>query len=178
MNLFSIRSGSKEELESKKYNIGVGISLGNKWFTPENILGLVQWSLKYTREKVVIYVADSIHALNIEARNDRNPEKAREMALQQGQKILNEIKALINEVVIPQDIAKISFAHWDELVDDQYRENVNYLYKLFETDENFKNAILNLVQSHTSKESRSFSDKALKKWPNIYWKSCLRFCAE
>ena len=163
MNLFSIRSGTKEELESKKYNIGVGISLGNKWFTTENILGLVQWSLKYTREKIVIYVADSIHALNIEARNDRSSEKAREMALQQGQKILDEVKARINETFIPKDIAKISYAHWDELVDDQYKENVSYLYKLFETDEDFKNAILNLVQSHTSKESRSFSNEALEK---------------
>lgn len=163
MNLFSIRSGSKEELESKEYNIGVGISLGNKWFTPENILGLVQWSLKYTREKVVIYVADSIHALNIEARNDRSSKRAREIALLQGQKILNEVKARIDEKVSPQDRAKISYAHWDELVDDQYRENVNYLYKLFEDNGDFKDAILNLVQSHTRKESRSFSDVALKK---------------
>ena len=163
MNLFSIRSGTKDELESKKYNIGVGISLGNKWFTPDNILGLVQWSLKYTRERVVIYVADSIHSLNIEGRSGKSPEKAKEIALQQGQKILDEVRTLISEMMTPEDVARISYAHWDDLVDDQYKENVRYFYKLFETDKDFKNAILNLVQGHVSKESRSFSDEALEK---------------
>jgi len=46
MKLYKIRGGTEEELYKRNYNIGVGISLGNKWFSAENILGLVEWSLK------------------------------------------------------------------------------------------------------------------------------------
>ena len=71
MELKKIRSGNKDLLINKEYNIGVGISLGNKWFTPENIFGLIEFSLEYTKRRVVVYVADTIHAVNIEIR-ERN----------------------------------------------------------------------------------------------------------
>lgn len=163
MDLLSIRSGTRKNLESKKYNIGVGISLGNKWFTTENILDLVQWSLKYTREKVVVYVADSIHSLNIEARTGKGTKKAKTLSLQQGQNILNEVRNQINGRFSKEEVSRISYAHWDELVDDLYTENVNYLYSIFNTNNGFKKAVLNLVQNHISKESRAFSDESMEK---------------
>jgi tRNA-dependent cyclodipeptide synthase len=163
MDFLSIRSGTREELELNKYNIGVGISLGNKWFNPENILSLVRWSLTYTREKVVVYVADSIHSLNIEARTGKSPKKAKELSLQQGQNILNEVRNQINGSFSKEELSRISYAHWDELVDDRYRENVNYLYNLFNTNNGFKKAILNLVENHISKESRAFSNESMEK---------------
>ncbi|MBR9704328.1 hypothetical protein GOV12_02870 [Candidatus Pacearchaeota archaeon] len=32
-----IRGSTKEEVKSNKFNIYIGISLGNKWFTKDNI---------------------------------------------------------------------------------------------------------------------------------------------
>jgi len=95
MELHRIRGGNKEELEARAYTIGVGISLGNKWFTPENILGLVIWSLQYTRENVIVYVADSIHAINEEVRGKMSPERAMERSLK---KISNSLKKIKNEL--------------------------------------------------------------------------------
>ena len=163
MNFYSIRSGSIEELESKKYNIGVGISLGNKWFTPENILGLIKWSLAFTREKVIVYVADSIHALNIEARNGRNPEKAMEMALDQGQNILDQVKSLVDKELNIEDKSKIVYAHWSDLLDNEYKQKVQYFYDLYKNNEEFRNNIIGLVKSHIRKENRLFRDEAIEK---------------
>lgn len=163
MQLFTIRSGSNEELEQKKYNIGVGISLGNKWFTPEHILELVQWSLRYTKEYVVVYVADSIHALNIEARTGKNPSAAKRSALKLGNEILNAVKDNIDTTLNAEDQNKIVYAHWEELLDEHYQKKVAYLYSFFEDNETFKECILSLVKEHTSQEERIFSEEALRK---------------
>ena len=80
MKLYSIRGGNEFDLNAKKYNIGVGISLGNKYFTPENIAEAVRWSLQYSRESVIVYVADSIHAINLEVRSRITFEKAEKKA--------------------------------------------------------------------------------------------------
>ena len=75
MKLYKVRSGEERLVYNKSYNIGVGISLGNKWFSVENILGLIEWSLKYTKDFVIVYVADSIHAINIEVRNRKSQQR-------------------------------------------------------------------------------------------------------
>jgi hypothetical protein len=48
MKLYSIRGGTVKELNEKQYQIGVGVSLGNKWFSIENTAELVKWSLQNT----------------------------------------------------------------------------------------------------------------------------------
>jgi len=163
MNLYNIRGGSREDLENHKYNIGVGISIGNKWFNVENILELVKWSLKYTRERVTVYVADSIHALNIEAREGKDHIRAKDVALRKGNEILDAVKERVNETLSVDEIRKIDFIHWDSLVNSLYEEKLAYLYKFFEENEEFRGAITNLVKRFIAKEKRSFSEAAIKK---------------
>lgn len=42
MKLYTVRGGNKKAVYDKAYTIGVGISLGNKWFSPQNILELIE----------------------------------------------------------------------------------------------------------------------------------------
>ncbi len=163
MQLYKIRAGYTEDLENKKYNIGVGISLGNKWFTPENILGLVEWSLEYTRENVIVYVADSIHALNIEVRKRRSVEYSRTEAKKQGAEIMSETSKLLKNELPEEENSKIIFAFWDDLTDEKYKEKVAYLYKLFGTNLLFRNAVLGIVKNHVEDETRLFSEEDFKK---------------
>lgn len=159
MKLYKIRGGSEESLLKKEYNIGVGISLGNKWFSAENIMGLVEWSLEHTKEFVVVYVADSIHAINIEVRNRRSPEKAREIALRLGNEILEEVKVLANSKLTPDQFSKLYFAKWDELLTPAFQEKLDFLNKKYSTDSEFKRTIVELVDSFTSNENRLFSNE-------------------
>ena len=158
MKLYKIRGGSEESLFKKEYNIGVGISLGNKWFSAENIMGLVEWSLEYTKEFVVVYVADSIHAVNVEVRKRRSPEKSKEIALQLGDEILEKVKVLASSKLTPDQFSKLHFAKWDELLTPAFQEKLDFLNKKYSTDSEFKRTIVELVDSFTSNEKRLFSD--------------------
>lgn len=157
MRLYKIRGGSEESLLKKDYNIGVGISLGNKWFSAENILGLVEWSLEHTKDFVVIYVADSIHAINIEVRNRKSPERSKEIALRLGDQILEDVRALAKSKLSPNQLSKLHFAKWDELLTPAFQNKLDFLIHKYDTDITFRNVIIEIVDGFTSKEGRVFS---------------------
>ncbi len=161
MELHRIRGGTKEALESKEYTIGVGISLGNKWFTTENIIALIRWSLSYTRREVVVYVADAIHAINIEVRNGRSKGSSSRLARQKGKKVLDEIKKEAEKVLSTKEREKIVYATWDDLATENYKEHVNYLYDLYSANPEFKSHITSIVQNWISGEGKHFNEKEI-----------------
>lgn len=92
VKLQQIRSGCEEELENKKYNLGIGISLGSKWHTLSNIIQLIKWSLFHTRENVVVYVADSLHAINLEVLERCSKEQALSAANKMGDELIASLQ--------------------------------------------------------------------------------------
>ena len=158
MQLYNIRGGNKQELLQKKYQIGVGISLGNKWFTIENINSLIKWSLSYSKDKVIVYVADSIHAINIEVRNRTSKEKSQAKADMLGSDILEKVKKSLTLILTKEEIGRLVFANWKDIIDKNYIIKTNYLYKKYKEDVDFSKDIHNLVKNFTSHEGKAFSD--------------------
>lgn len=159
MQLYKIRGGDQESLTQKKYNIGVGISLGNKWYTVDNIVAQVKWSLEYTNHHVIVYVADSIHAINIEIRKRVSHEKALKLSKQMGEDLLNDVKERIESTFSKEDIEKVHYATWDELVDENYIQKKNYLYSLYDSNDEFRDLIHGITRNHLSRDSKEFSDE-------------------
>ncbi len=159
MKLYSVRGGNEADLLNRHYNLGVGISLGNKWFSPENIISLIEWSFLYTKDYVVVYVADSIHAINIEVRYRENTKKSIERAKKMGEDILKEVKELADKKFTSEQNQKIVYAMWEGLLTPSFREKVDFLYERYANDEAFKSAIIELIEDFTKRESRVFSSE-------------------
>ncbi len=75
---------TEQEIQSKKFNIFVGISLGNKYFTKDNIKKYVLWALENTKDDVLVLIADKNHAINYEVFNDYTFERGLQVALRKG----------------------------------------------------------------------------------------------
>lgn len=157
MKLHKIRGGSLGSLESREYNICVGISLGNKWFTPENILELIKWSLIYTKEYIVICPADDIHAINIQIRSRKSPESALRLAKKMGTEIVASVKELTDQHLDDEQKSKLIFADWSDVADEKYKKKVNFLYEAFGSNLDFRNTVRDIVKEYTSKGDRIFS---------------------
>ena len=164
MELYSIIGGNKADLYSKQYTIGVGISLGNKWFTVENIVKLVQWSFLYTKDYIIVYVADSIHSINIEVRRSCTKEKALRMADKMGDDILQEVRDALRKSLPNHQLDKVRFVKWNEIVDDDYRKKLDFLYKMYKENPDFRDAIFSIVKNTVANESRVFTDERLYKF--------------
>ncbi len=159
MKLYRIRGGNLTDLENKIYTIGVGISLGNKWFNVKNITDQIRWALHYTKDKVVVYVADSIHAINLEVRNRKTFEKALIKANQLGDQILKDVKDEVNKVFSVEEGQMVVYSKWNGVEDESYKNKVRYLRSLYRDGlSEFQARITSLVRSLTVNESRKFSD--------------------
>ena len=66
MKIVTYLNTTKEEVESNKYNIWFGISLGNRYFSKENLKEYIPWLVRHTKDHVLVVIGDSIHAINIE----------------------------------------------------------------------------------------------------------------
>ena len=160
MELLKIRGGNKESFENKQYNIGIGISLGNKWFTVENIVEQIQWVLPYTKESLIIFIADSIHAINIEVKEGISHEEALSKAKEMGKILLEKLREEMQSKNI--NTTKIQYATWEDITDNEpYRLKVKYLYNLYEKDELFRNKIHKIVRAFTEKDDRGYSDEEI-----------------
>ena len=108
-----VRGASMETIKNKEFNIYVGISLGNKWFTKDNIKEHILWSLKYTKERVGLFVADALHAINYEVRNGEKPDKAKRRALKKGDEMIVMLREIIKELPI-KDQKKVDLIRWGQ----------------------------------------------------------------
>ncbi|TSC55200.1 MAG: Uncharacterized protein LiPW30_666 [Parcubacteria group bacterium LiPW_30] len=163
MELHKIRGGNIIDLENKQYNIGVGISLGNKWFTTENIIEEIRWALQNTKDFVLVYVADSIHSINLEVRKKISKEKAMRLALDQGSRILSDVKNQVEKTFSKDDINRIYYKNWNSLLNESYKKKLEYLCSFYIKNEEFKKQIHELVISYVSKEERKFDDEEINK---------------
>lgn len=161
MNLHKIRGGTIEDLEAKKYRLSIGISLGNKWFTVPHIIELIRWALSYTHENVVVYVGDSIHAINLEVKKKITREKALEIATKIGAELLENVKEEVKTSFSAEDIEKIKYAKWNDLTDDLYKSKTKYLHDLYESNESFRNTIQPIARNTVAKIGQSFSEEEI-----------------
>ena len=134
MQVHKIRGGSKKSFLNKEYNIAIGISLGNKWFTIENVIELTKFVLPYTKDFLVIYVADTLHAINIEVRNRKSKESAVTKAGKMGEEFISILKERLRDELSNEIIQKIYYKKWDDLVTESYREKLDYLYSVYESN--------------------------------------------
>jgi tRNA-dependent cyclodipeptide synthase len=163
MELRTMRGGSRAELKAGCYTIGIGISLGNKWFTTENITELVRWALPLSKDRVIVYVADSIHAINLEARNRTSFANALKKALLLGDDILGRTRSRIEQELSPEEASRVVYVKWDEISDDSYKRKVEFLRDFFQTNLDFRNAIRLVVQNFIAKEGRTFPDEKINR---------------
>lgn len=157
-----VRGATEKEVKSGKFNIYVGISLGNKWFTKENIKQHVLWALKYTKEKVGLLVADTLHAINYEVRNKDKPEKALVRAIKKGDEMVVILKEIIGEFP-KEERDKIEIIRWDDVKADEFsKKAIPVLYEEFRINKNFKNQILEIVRGFSESSDR-LSDEQIGK---------------
>ncbi len=153
-----IREATEEEVKSKKFNIYVGISLGNRWFRKDNLREHLRWSLKYTKNRVGLLVADTLHAINYEVRNDMKKESAIKKSLRKGNEMIEILKELIDELPTSQQ-KLIDVIRWEDV--KKYSFNKKFLHVLhneFKNNKAFRKHVLDIVRKHLKETHEKFSE--------------------
>ncbi|MFH0846094.1 MAG: tRNA-dependent cyclodipeptide synthase [Patescibacteria group bacterium] len=145
-----------EEVKSKNFNILIGISLGNKFFSEENIKEYILWALENTKEKVLILIPDKIHAINYEVKNKWPKEKAMKKAIREGEKVIEKIKNILDEISPNKE--KIEIIKWEDIETNNHLEKVKVLKDEFLKNSQFKEKILSTVKENVQSDKLSDDD--------------------
>lgn len=148
MNIKKYIGTNKKEVESKTFNIYIGISIRNKYFTKENIKKYLDWALDNTKDKVAILVADEIQRYNDKVFFNLSEKSSKKTAIKQGKKI----KILCDEIIkeYPSNIQnKIYLITWKDVTNSfYYKENTNIILNEFKSNSKFRNNILNYMKTN------------------------------
>lgn len=144
----------KSEIDSRLYNIVIGISLGNKYFSKENIQQFVEWSIQHTKESVLILIADSIHAINLEIYDEMNTETAQKKAARMSEKKYREVVEAISSLS-PHDKNRIHILRFTDIFSETYKNNVECVKQEFLHNKEFHDFIIDIVKK-SRKDKFSF----------------------
>ena len=118
-----------ESLKLKRYNVFIGLSLGNRYFKdPNNIKDFLSWSLKNSTSDVLIFIPDKIHAINYQVKDKYRYEKALRTALRKGQQIKQQVEevSLQFDPIQKQRIKILTWADIEKSGDYERRKKILY----------------------------------------------------
>lgn len=137
---------TKDEVESKKHNIWIGVSLGNKYFTKENIRKYIEWALQHTKDNVLVLIGDDIYAINIEVLDGRSKTGALRRAYRladEKQKEIEEILATLSK----DKASKVTIARWKDVNKTKYHEyRLGVVYDAFKKNKEFHDYICSVMK--------------------------------
>ncbi len=155
----------KEDIISsiKHFTINIGISLGNKWFTPDNTLGLIKWTLNHSDQKVIFNIVDSLHVITVEVIENISKEKASERVKAMVDDFMAKLKPLIESNLTEEERDRIIYTTWNDVITPEYQAQVNFLYEYYEKNEDFKNTIYGFVHNYIARKGAVYSDQNIHK---------------
>jgi len=153
-----------EDIEAKKFNIFLGISLGNKYFADkENTKEFISWALENSKNDVTVLIPDKIHAVNYEVRNGYSQEKANRAVLRKSletKELIGEIIAKLSEV----ERSRVTVLTWENIENDpDYQNRRNILRRTFKENLEFHKRVIEATKESVSPSILSLSENDYEK---------------
>ncbi|MBI2624332.1 tRNA-dependent cyclodipeptide synthase [Candidatus Parcubacteria bacterium] len=158
MRIAKYLNTTKEEVESKKFNIWIGVSLGNRYFTKENIEKYIRWALEHTKEDVAVVIPDRLHAINLEVLKGRSKLSAFRKAFQMGDAKAKEVAGII--ATLPENQREhVHIARWSAVTDTKYTDyRTEILFEEFRKRDDFYRHVMEIVTENFKNHPKPLTD--------------------
>jgi tRNA-dependent cyclodipeptide synthase len=162
---------TKREVVSRKFNILIGISLGNLFFSGTNLRKYIRWALNNTRDKIVVLIADDIQSINYKVFKNLDDKEALQKANEQGKEKKVLLFKLLGELS-KEERNKIKIILWKDILSKDYVRKIRMTFEEFEKSPQFKEEILDIValfikgrQGMTKEDMNKLSEYILNELP-------------
>lgn len=137
---------TRDEIEAGRWNPYLGISVRNRYFTPEAIAAYARWGATHARERFALLVVDIIQRVNNEVFERAHPAKAFEKALRQSDPIREHCRAAV-DALPPELREKVVIIEWADIMDETYSHNRELMFDYFDSCPEFREYILQSVST-------------------------------
>jgi len=133
---------TQEEIFSKKWNIYLGISIQNKYFTEEHIKLFADWATEYTKHQFAIVLVDAIQYINNEVLNHSSRLAAIDKAFRKSDQLREMCQGVIR--TLPEEKrTKIVLIDWVDIIEtDYYLFNHNLIEQSIRESDDFQEFLL------------------------------------
>jgi tRNA-dependent cyclodipeptide synthase len=147
MEFRDIFNTTQDAIETKQWNPYLGISVNNKYFTPENIAAFAAWGASNCRGGFALLVVDILQRINNEVFDKANVEKAISKAFRQSDVILDSCRQAVS--TLPAEAReKVVILEWPDIMDAAYFHNTRIVFDNFQNNAAFRSYIVNSVSGN------------------------------
>ena len=161
MRVTNYLNTNENEVSSKSFNICLGFSLGNKYFTYEHKKSFIDWAYKNTKDTIAIIIPDKIQIVNYEVKNKYNPIRAKNVAMRKGLEIEQDVRKICRELNISE--SKFKIVHWQDLEDEKHLKTVAVLEEEFKNNMKFHEAVIEMVKEPLHIQNLNLAQKDYEK---------------
>jgi len=144
MDFRDIFNTTREAIESGQWNPYLGISIRNKYFTPEAIAAFAAWGVDHARDGFALLIVDILQRINNEVFDKSNVEKALSKAFRQSDAVLDACRAAVASLP-PEKRDRITILEWPDIMDEAYSYNTKLIFDSFRDNEPFRDYIIRSV---------------------------------
>jgi hypothetical protein len=139
-------------------NIYIGISIySTPLFDEHNFIKTIQYiKQKFCVNKIIILIADEIEAYNQIAFGGKSYQIGKRKSIEKGK----ELHQILQSYITNMD--NIEIIHWDQVLNDTYKNQVSILQELYQTNLSFQNEINTLAKEIALFKRPEFSFKKKK----------------
>jgi len=137
-----------EELQNKKHNTVIGISVGVKPMSRDIALSYMELAEKISTGTIQILIADEIAKFNYLVFSHCNQRGALARALRDGDKFQSFFEKIIAEFP-PEKQCRFNILRWKDIQNNRFYALLSQVIAEFESNPNFKEIILSFVDKYT-----------------------------
>jgi tRNA-dependent cyclodipeptide synthase len=163
MRITTYINTTEQEVNSKNFNIIIGISLGNKYFSKENIEKYVSWALEKTNRKVLILIGDELHKINLRVLDKYSEQKTERIISKEVEIKEREILEITKKLSKEQQklIKMIRFG--EILKEEDYQKDLEIIEEEFKNNLEFRKFIYSIVNEHKKVGTKKLTEEELNK---------------
>ncbi len=162
VQISSTRNTTYAAIQARQHNIWMGISLGNKYFNKDHLARYISWAVSYTKEKMLIIVADEIHAINYQVFENISYEKALPRAIRKGDEMCGIIKEILSELPA-ENLGKTEVIRWNKITAlPTYQAGLVKIEELVARDPEFLELMIDIVKLNLGERAYNLNESELK----------------
>lgn len=151
------------DINNKKFNYWIGTSLGNKYFSKENIQKYIEWALLNTKEVVLVVIGDWIYSISLQVLDKRNKQPALRKAMKLGDIKSAEVMEIIS-TLSPEEASKIKVVRWNEIESSEtHQKRVKILFEEFNRKAAFYQRVIDIVKDNFKNSPKTFELSDIEK---------------
>lgn len=137
-----------EEIDSKRWNPYLAISINKKTFTRDYIDAFINWALPRSREKVAIVIVDVLQQINNQVLGPYKPAAAIEKAFRKADEVHIICQQAIAELT-DDERSRLLLLDWPDIIDEQFfLHNARLFKRAYAEDPAFRDALMGVSKQN------------------------------